>query len=71
MNREEPLSAAQVLVLRGLARGDKFNAIADAMPRNQRIGEHGVHYHVKEIYRKLGVNTRTAAVVAGMKSGLI
>ena len=41
------------------------------MPAGLRIGEHGVHYHVKSIYRTLGVNTRTEAVVRALRNNLI
>jgi hypothetical protein len=44
MKPEEALSAAQVLVLRGLAAGKKLDAIADDMPSHLRIGRHGVRF---------------------------
>ena len=65
------LSKAQRIVLRGLAEGKKLNAIADDMPADLRIGEHGVHYHVKQIYFKLNIQSRAEAAVAAVKLKLL
>ena len=35
------------------------------------IGENTVKYHTKQLYRKLGVNSRTAALAEARQWGLI
>lgn len=68
---QQELTSAQLLVLRGLAEGKKLNVIASDMPPAMRIGEHGVHYHVKQIYLKLGIQSRAEAAVAAVKLKLL
>lgn len=65
------LSEAQIIVLRGLAAGKKLNAIADDMPPHMRIGEHGITYHMRQIYRKFSVGSRAEAVAVAIKTGLL
>lgn len=68
---DEMLSPAQVVVLGCLAKGMKRDAIASALPAEFRVGVNGVIYHLKEIYRKLGVNSAPEAVAEGIRRKLI
>lgn len=67
MKTGEPLSEAQRRVLAEWASGKSPGQIADAVT----LSEHGVAYHIKEIYRKLGIHTRTEAVLAAVKMGMV
>lgn len=63
----EPLTERETDVLRLLADGQSNKEIA----RNLSIGEKTVKTHVSSILAKLGVQSRTQAVLAAMRSGLI
>jgi two-component system, NarL family, response regulator YdfI len=55
----------QVLVQIGAGLGNK------AIAHNLHISDHTVKFHVSSIFQKLDVSTRTEAVTAGIKIGLI
>jgi LuxR family maltose regulon positive regulatory protein len=51
------LSAREVAVLAGIRRGDSNKVIARAL----RISQNTVKFHVKNVFRKLGISTRAEA----------
>ena len=65
------LSAAQRIVLRGIALGKKPAAIVDDFPAEYRIHERGICWHRREIYRKLGLTSNVEAAVFAAKAGLV
>ena len=65
------LTAAQLIVLRGLAGGLKNCQIADTFPRDKEIGADGVDYHRRRLYLSLKVHTDKEAVARGKDLGLI
>ena len=62
-----PLTEKETEVLTDLAKGFSYKEVA----LRQRISHHTVADHVKAIYRKLSVNSRSEAVFEAMQSGLI
>ena len=62
-----PLTEKETEVLTDLARGFSYKEVA----LRQRISHHTVADHVKAIYRKLSVNSRSEAVFEAVQSGLI
>lgn len=62
-----PLTDKETEVLTDLARGYSYKEVALRL----RISHHTVADHVKAIYRKLSVNSRSQAVFEAMQSGLI
>jgi DNA-binding NarL/FixJ family response regulator len=63
----DPLTPRELEVLNLLAEGFSNKLIADRL----RISEHTVKFHVNAILGKLGAETRTEAVVAAARLGLI
>ncbi|BAY79982.1 LuxR family two component transcriptional regulator (plasmid) [Nostoc linckia NIES-25] len=55
----------EVLGMLGYGLGNK------AIAKRLQISEHTVKFHVSSIFQKLGVSTRTEAVTAGVRLGLI
>jgi len=64
---EDALTAREVEVLRLFSRGLSYRESADALG----ISAHTVGDHVKSIYRKLGVHSRTEAIFEARQIGLI
>lgn len=64
---DDPLTPRELEVLDLLAEGLSNKLIADRL----RISEHTVKFHVNAILGKLGAETRTEAVVAAARLGLI
>jgi DNA-binding NarL/FixJ family response regulator len=64
---DDTLTARELDVLRGVARGSSNGEIAFAL----NISEHTVKNHVKSILSKLGATDRTHAVMIGLKRGFI
>ena len=62
-----PLTERETEVLTDLARGFSYKEVAVRLG----ISHHTVADHVKAIYRKLSVNSRSQAVFEAMQSGLI
>lgn len=62
-----PLTDKETEVLTDLARGFSYKEVALRL----RISHHTVADHVKAIYRKLSVNSRSQAVFEAVQSGLI
>lgn len=54
-------------VLHWMAEGKTLNDIAEIM----HLSEDTIRYYLKAIYRKLGVNQRTQAVIKGIRYGLL
>jgi LuxR family maltose regulon positive regulatory protein len=63
----EALSSRELQVLEWMARGDS-NAVIGA---HLLISENTVKWHVKNVFAKLGVNNRTAAVMAAQQHQLL
>lgn len=63
----EPLSAREIEVLELVAAGSTNRAIADAL----YISEATVKTHLLHVFRKLGVDDRTAAVTVAVERGII
>jgi LuxR family maltose regulon positive regulatory protein len=63
----EPLSAREMQVLRLLAEGCADKQIAE----NLVIAPGTVHKHLKSIYSKLGVHSRTAAIACARELGVV
>jgi len=61
-----PLSGRQVEVLKRIARGLANRQIADEL----EISENTVKHHTHEVFRALGVSSRTEALVAAMRHGI-
>jgi LuxR family maltose regulon positive regulatory protein len=63
----EPLSARELDVLKLLAQGCTDKKIAEALV----IARETVHKHLKNIYGKLDVHSRTEAIVSARELGLL
>ncbi len=63
----ENLSERESEVLRSVAAGRNNREIAEALV----VGEETIRTHLKSIFRKLGVNDRTQAVVVALRHGLL
>jgi two-component system, NarL family, response regulator YdfI len=61
------LTPREIEVLTRLSSGLGNKAIANSL----HISEHTVKFHISSIFQKLGVSTRTEAVTAGVRLGLI
>ncbi|MEW6442323.1 MAG: response regulator transcription factor [bacterium] len=64
---QEGLTGRELEVLKGIVDGHKDRAIAAAL----HISEHTVRSHVKSLYRKLGVSSRSQAVLKAVREGII
>lgn len=64
---ESPLSQRETEILEKLCDGHNYNVIAD----NLFISGHTVRAHIKNIYRKLQVNSRAAAVKKALQDKLV
>lgn len=65
--QHETLTSREIDVLKGIARGSSNKEIAQEMD----VSESTIKARVKEILAKLGVNDRTAAVMVGLRRGII
>ena len=63
----DPLTPRETDVLRMLAEGLSNKEVA----RQLRISEHTVKYHLSSVFGKLGVSSRTEAVMVGIQRGII
>lgn len=66
-DRAEPLSRREIEVLRLIAEGASNKIIASRL----FISEHTVKFHVNSILTKLNADSRTEAVMLGLRLGLI
>jgi DNA-binding NarL/FixJ family response regulator len=64
---ERILTAREVEILRMLAEGIANKEIAFRLG----LSEHTVKFHVAQVFNKLNVSSRTEAVTAGLRQGLI
>lgn len=64
---DAPLTEKETAVLTDLAKGFRYKEVA----RLHGISPHTVADHVKSIYRKLAVNSRSEAVFEAVQAGLI
>ncbi len=62
-----PLSERETEILRRLCDGENYKVIADAL----FVSGHTVRSHIKNIYKKLHVNSRAEAVKKAMKDKLV
>lgn len=65
--RGEPLSERELDVLKRLAAGESNKAIADGLS----ISPYTVKTHLRNIYSKLGVSTRTEAMTVALQQGVL
>ncbi len=63
----ELLTERERQILEAMASGRSYAAIGRAV----HLSEDGVRYHIRNIYRKLQVNSKTQAVRKGLDTGLI
>lgn len=63
----EALTARELQVLQQMAQGSPNKIIANQLG----VSEHTIKFHVTSIFKKLGVRSRTEAVVRGTQLGLI
>ena len=63
----EDFSAREIEIISELSRGQRDKVIARAVG----LSAHGVRYHLKKIYSKLGVENRTQAVARARQLGLL
>ena len=66
-NKKLELTDREQEVLTLLAEGNSYSAIADEI----YLSVDGVGYHIRNIYRKLQVNSKAEAVAKGLANGLI
>jgi DNA-binding NarL/FixJ family response regulator len=64
---EVELTERELEILKELATGKSYSAIGKSI----YLSEDGVRYHIRNIYQKLHVNSRSQAVAKGMKHKLI
>lgn len=64
---DAPLTEKEIAILTDLAKGFRYKEVA----RLHGISPHTVADHVKSIYRKLAVNSRSEAVFEAVQAGLI
>lgn len=62
-----PLSPRETEVLSELCRGQSYRLIATTL----HISEDTVHFHIKNIYKKLQVHSKSAAVAKALKDRLV
>jgi DNA-binding NarL/FixJ family response regulator len=65
--QESPLSPRETEVLAELCRGRSYRRIAETL----FISEDTVHFHIKNIYRKLQVHSKSAAVAKALRDRLV
>lgn len=62
-----PLTERETDVLTRLCKGDSYKMIADAL----FLAEETVHHHIKSIYRKLEVHSKSEAVALALQKRLV
>jgi len=67
MQKEYSLTERETEVLSLLGEGNSYSSIADEI----HLSVDGVGYHIRNIYRKLQVNSKAEAVAKGISNGLI
>jgi len=66
-NKKQTLTKRETEVLKHIARGNTFSEIAESL----FLSPHTIIHHVKQIYKKLAVNSRGEAVYAGLQKGIL
>lgn len=61
------LSAREREVLLGISRGRSEKRLSEEL----RLSVHTIHTHIKNIYRKLQVNSRTEAIISARRRGIV
>ncbi|NNE42624.1 MAG: response regulator transcription factor [Gemmatimonadetes bacterium] len=64
---KSPLSPRETDVLGELCKGSSYRAIAEAL----HVSEDTVHFHIKNIYKKLQVHSKSEAVAKAIKDRLV
>ena len=64
---ESPLSPRETEVLTHLCQGQSYKVIGSSL----HISEDTVHFHIKNIYRKLQVHSKSAAVAKALRDKLV
>jgi DNA-binding CsgD family transcriptional regulator len=67
IRRGDALTHKERLVLRHLTGGHTLEEVARVLG----VSRNTVHYHVKNIYRKLGVSSRAEATMAAARLGVV
>ncbi|HEX9654634.1 MAG TPA: response regulator transcription factor [bacterium] len=67
LNQDDELTEREIEVLHLLAHGKSYAAIGGEL----FLSVDGVRYHIRHIYEKLQVNSRTQAIAKGLKERLI
>jgi DNA-binding NarL/FixJ family response regulator len=66
-NEEHPLSARELEVLKLLADGHSYKTAADALS----ISPDTIRFHIRNIYEKLHVHSKSEAVLKALRSGIL
>lgn len=65
--KESPLTRRETEVLTELCKGKSYKTIADTL----HVSEDTVHFHIKNIYKKLQVHSKSEAVAKAIKEKLV
>ncbi len=66
-NPSHNLTSREQEVLNQLCRGKSYKMIADAL----QVSQDTVRYHIKNIYKKLQVNSKSEAVIKALKNNIV
>lgn len=64
---KSPLTPRQLEALKGLCSGKSNKEISEQMGITEQVAKN----YLRQVYQRLGVGTRTAAVVQALNSGLV
>lgn len=67
VTKESPLTKRETQVLNELCKGKSYKSIAETL----FVSEDTVHFHIKNIYRKLQVHSKSEAVAKAIKQKLV
>ena len=67
MNQHDPLTPHEVRLLQLLADEHSFQSVAEVLG----VSSNTVAFYMRSIYAKLGVHSKTQAVVMALRRGLI
>ncbi len=67
ITKESPLTRRETEVLNELCKGKSYKIIADTL----NVSEDTIHFHIKNIYRKLQVHSKSEAVAKAIREKLV